>query len=831
MASSPLISVCINCRNAETTISKTIRSVLDQTYRNIQIIVVDDFSTDNTESILRSFSDDRLEIHRLEKNGHISNANNVALSYAKGEYIAHLDADDFWYNDKLEKQLQFLTSHPEYGACFSLAEMIDENDRIVKDERFRAENFPRHIMFHRMLKHGNYLCHSSLLARKSVMDQVGKHDLTLLYLHDFDYWLRMLEVCDIYILPEKLLRYRISTGSNSSFKLEKHAAHVNEYTQIAYNRIVHCADNFFLTAFADDLRIKGSHTPEQTALEKAFALTHSIPYLPHNPAPAVRRLSELLTDPVYAEIAERDFGFTVHDFYNLNQHMLYHDRTDSQNDKDHIVHQRNIYAALQIEHDETVRSLENVTVSLQDVSNELMRSNAALTQTQQQLADMTAQHDQAVAQYHDAVRCHEEAVRQLTAMASSKSWKLTAPLRALNAWKQINHCARKPRLKDGRPAKAIVLMYGFFAHNFGDDMFFDILFKRYPDTVFVLYDAERYAEFVAGYANVYCYPKSNPRVAKINALGNRLKCDDLFERILLSRVDAVVHIGGSIYQQHEYWKQDLKMRKKRHKRSLPFFSISSSFGPYQTKEYFKFWEKQFKKCTDICFRDTYSSNSYEKVKTVRYVPDLLFAYPLHDIKPVKDRLLISLIDPTFPQRLFPYEPANEYYKTLSALVTMWLEKGKSVCLAAFCNYQGDDSAIRRLLSTVPEHLHKNVTTVCYNETGNFHEVLRAIGECEYMIATRFHAMILGMSAGKKVLPLCYHQKMHMVLDDMKYEERMLDMDVICDMEIRVLYEWITEQQSFDVSKQQKKAREQFIKLDQFIQKKGGAIDTDLIKNP
>jgi len=229
---SPLISVCINCYNAEDTIEATLHSVLTQTYPNLQVIVVDDCSTDGTWAVLQRITDDRVECVRLAENRHISNANNEALRRVRGEFVAHLDADDRWVPDKLEKQLAFLQEHAEYGACFSLAYMVDEQDSPVEDTRFRAENREQTALLHYLLTVGNFLCHSSMLARREIIDRVGEHNVTLLYFHDYDYWIRMAMLCNLFVLPEQLLYYRLSTGSNSAMTAQKHTVHVCEFARI-----------------------------------------------------------------------------------------------------------------------------------------------------------------------------------------------------------------------------------------------------------------------------------------------------------------------------------------------------------------------------------------------------------------------------------------------------------------------------------------------------------------------------------------------------------------------------------------------------------------------
>lgn len=446
MSRQPLVSVCINCYNAEKTIADTIRSVLEQTYTHLQVIVVDDCSTDGTWELLQSFSDERLELHRLERNGHISNANNEALRYVRGEYVAHLDADDVWFADKTERQVAFLETHPAYGACFTLAEMVDENGTPVEDHRFRAENRTQAELLYHFLTVGNYLCHSSMLARREIIDRVGEHDVTLLYLHDFDYWIRMAMLCELYIFPEKLLYYRIATSSNSAMTAEKYKVHIYEFSRIIYQSVVRCPDALFLAAFADRLRLPdAAHTHEQVELEKAFILLELLIYHPQNRALGLRRLSELLIDSTYVDIARDAFGFTVKDLYKLEETTVYHDEAAHTNTQAHIASLQTENSALNAHAAALATEIEHIRTHLANVEadREDIRAHAQTVATENAVLrsarDTLEAHANALTEENAALdarataaeTAYADTAAQLALVVNSRSWKLTVPLRAL----------------------------------------------------------------------------------------------------------------------------------------------------------------------------------------------------------------------------------------------------------------------------------------------------------------------------------------------------------------------------------------------------------------
>ncbi|MBQ9414451.1 MAG: glycosyltransferase [Clostridia bacterium] len=804
MRERPLISVCINCYNAEATIEATVRSVCAQTYENLQIIVVDDCSTDRSLEIIRTIEDERIEVYPLPKNGHIANANNECLRHVRGEFVAHVDADDQWLPDKLEKQWQFLNEHSEYGACFTTAEMVDEEGNPVDDERYRLLNLPQPVMLRQLLRGGNYLCHSALLARREVMDAVGQHDRSLLYFHDYDYWVRMVTHCPVYILPEKQTIVRLSSTSNSHMSEAKQQAHVNEFAQIAYRSIVSCPDDLFLQAFADELRRPGDHTPEQTAWEKAFVLLNMIVYLPGNRALGLRRMAELFAEEGYARVAEEDFGFTPRDFYALSASFVY----DDERVRDRLATAETAVVQLEGRQEELTAETARLTeaaASLTAEKNALAAANAILTQ---QLASASA--------------AHENAAAQLRLIAGSKSWRLTAPLRALSRMQQINRTAAHPKLKTGEAAACKVMLYGYYGHNLGDDLFFDTLLHRYPDTIFTLSEGDGYEAFFARYPNAYAYAQSNAHVQKLNAFGAKLHKERYFEKLLRSKCDAVVHIGGSIYQQVGTWEEDLRIRKERYDRRRPFFSISSNFGPYQTDEYRLFWREQFQKCRDICFRDKDSYELFKDIPSVRYAPDLLFAQPLPTVPVTPGQTFLSIFDPTFRGRGLSEETCSGYMNTVVAVIRELLRRGQRVVVSDFCWFE-NAGGIEAMIAQLSEEERQQVAVVNYTGDGNFEPVLTAIAASERVIATRFHAMLFGFIGGKKTLPIVYNPKMRHQLDDLAFAGASPDVETFARMSVDEVLAALDGQPIVDATAWKAQAVEQFAALDRYIEEKGGRV--------
>lgn len=325
-----LVSVCINSYNSEKYILETINSVINQSYKNLQIIVIDDCSTDNTVELIKSINDERIEFYSTRKNNHISFAYNESLKYIKGDYVARLDADDLWEIEKIEKQVNFLELNSQYGACFTHTKVIDEtgnaNNKKLDPlkELFSFENLPHAEMYRFFFDNSNKLCHSSSLIKTEVIKTVGNYDVSISNVQDFDYWMRLLTHCPIYIIPEPLTIYRFG-GVSSNMSNQKWNAYNNEAVRVIYKSLNMCPDDLFLKAFDDKLKLTGEHTHEEIELEKALLLLEGPFNYRGNPILGLRKLSELFADEKYINLALDKFNFSTKDLYKFQETKCYID--------------------------------------------------------------------------------------------------------------------------------------------------------------------------------------------------------------------------------------------------------------------------------------------------------------------------------------------------------------------------------------------------------------------------------------------------------------------------------------------------------------------------
>jgi glycosyltransferase involved in cell wall biosynthesis len=137
--SNPLVSIVIPVYNGERYIKESIDSCLNQTYRNIEIIVVDDKSVDSTLEILKGYGD-RITVLPIEKQNGLGNVINVGIKKSKGKYIARMDADDIMYPTRIEKQVQYLESNPNCVAVGGQIDIIDESSNITGHREYAVED-------------------------------------------------------------------------------------------------------------------------------------------------------------------------------------------------------------------------------------------------------------------------------------------------------------------------------------------------------------------------------------------------------------------------------------------------------------------------------------------------------------------------------------------------------------------------------------------------------------------------------------------------------------------------------------------------------------------
>ena len=210
-----LISVVMPCRNSERFLRTAVNSLLAQTYPYFELIAIEDGSTDKTGDILREYQarDSRVRLFYHEISEGVVASLNEGCGKCCGEFIARMDSDDIAAPDRFEKQLRFMTEHPEVSACGSAVALIDENDHILGHRQYPQQD----VAIRQRLFYANPMAHPSVMLRKEHLKQLPYvYDSAWPCVEDYELWFRLSQCGKLCNLPEILLSYRISGQSVKS---------------------------------------------------------------------------------------------------------------------------------------------------------------------------------------------------------------------------------------------------------------------------------------------------------------------------------------------------------------------------------------------------------------------------------------------------------------------------------------------------------------------------------------------------------------------------------------------------------------------------------------
>lgn len=309
--------------------------------------------------------------------------------------------------------------------------------------------------------------------------------------------------------------------------------------------------------------------------------------------------------------------------------------------------------------------------------------------------------------------------------------------------------------------KKKVFIFAYARINVGDDLFIVTLLEKYKDVNFYI-EVKRleYAKAFEAYGNITIIEKDQEN------FNNRIPED----------YDAYIYVGGSIFMEGgKVYNLDEGCNyfiKQCHKKAIPFFYVSSNYGPYKTQEYFDLSKDTFKNCTDICFRDKYSYELFKDIPTVRYAPDLIFDIKVDNCDVTKDTIGISVIDMSIRNNLIQYE--SKYINCMINNIIEYVKYGKDVYLFSFCKEENDEKAIENITKQIPEQYKEKVHKVYYH--GNIKEYIEKYRSMEYMICCRFHAMILSVACRQKMYILSYSRKINNVVRDLSLVQRYMNIE-------------------------------------------------------
>ncbi len=219
----PLVSVVIPVHNGEEYIKESIDSCINQDYPNIEIIVVDDKSTDNTLDILREYAE-RIRVIPVEKQNGLGNVINIGIRASQGKYIARMDADDVMYPTRISKQVEYLESNPKCVAVGGQIDIIDSNSKITGHREYALED--------KRIKKNMFMfqpfAHPAVTLRRSSVEEVGLYPEDMWKVEDVKFFFLLSQRGEFHNLPDTVLKYRMTFNTQSQSKMVEHFNMTND---------------------------------------------------------------------------------------------------------------------------------------------------------------------------------------------------------------------------------------------------------------------------------------------------------------------------------------------------------------------------------------------------------------------------------------------------------------------------------------------------------------------------------------------------------------------------------------------------------------------------
>ena len=217
----PIVSIVIPTYNHAKFIGKALESVIDQTYKNWEAIVIDNNSTDDTEKVINQYNDPRIKYLKINNDGVIAKSRNLGIKEAKGEWIAFLDSDDWWTKDKLEVCFSGISRNVDF--IYHAYEYANKSKFFFKKKIIKGREFKKPILNDLLIgtiTKGSQISNSSVIVRKNILNKIGglNENKILVGSDDYDTWLRIAQITDQFLYVNKKLNYVLFHNARTSNK-------------------------------------------------------------------------------------------------------------------------------------------------------------------------------------------------------------------------------------------------------------------------------------------------------------------------------------------------------------------------------------------------------------------------------------------------------------------------------------------------------------------------------------------------------------------------------------------------------------------------------------
>jgi glycosyltransferase involved in cell wall biosynthesis len=318
---SPKISVIMATYNHAPYVDQAIRSVVDQSFSDFELLIVDDGSQDETASVVAGFADRRIRfIARAENRGSAASRNEL-IRLSRGQYIAVQNSDDYWPLDKLAYQFEFLENNPDFAAIFGRASFVDQNGVLVPNPSsvFDQDNRSPALWLRRFFDGSNCLCHPTVMLRRSCQIDLGEYDRRYRQLTDMDMWVRLSKKYRLFVSDRSLTFFRVHDGSISNPTTDARTRFYNDQYLIAGSLFDGMSRDMLVEGFHDLLMLKDPPSEAHCDIEKAlvyFRVNSSFRFL--YKVLGLKRLHDLLASPIHRQILVADYGIDDLAFQRLS---------------------------------------------------------------------------------------------------------------------------------------------------------------------------------------------------------------------------------------------------------------------------------------------------------------------------------------------------------------------------------------------------------------------------------------------------------------------------------------------------------------------------------
>ncbi|XJS10986.1 polysaccharide pyruvyl transferase family protein [Aerococcaceae bacterium WGS1372] len=353
-----------------------------------------------------------------------------------------------------------------------------------------------------------------------------------------------------------------------------------------------------------------------------------------------------------------------------------------------------------------------------------------------------------------------------------------------------------------------VFIKAYTENNLGDDLFVYMLAKRYPNCEFLLPCPRKFRKPFQSLSNIRFVPIIPFIDGVLARLGLSLRVKRNYYRKLMAQCDATVHIGGSLFIEYMFPHAEIDQYLQDVQASQAYYLLGTNFGPYEHQSFYEKIHQLFTHIDDICVRDEYTYNLFNDIDQVRLAPDVVFGLEkgalTHQLK--EKCVVISVIRLDGRPGL---KHLQEIYEAkIQKLALELVRQNYEVVLMSFCQSEGDEEVVQRLAS----QLNHQVGTFAYKD--NIEAALEIIAKAQGIVASRFHALILGWVFNCHVYPLNYSPKMTRVIEDMKFEGDYTEIQDIASLDVQLVVDQLLESSSIDIDHYARKAEEHFMQLDE-----------------